>query len=431
MNYRFGHHLLGLLFIFAAAIVAALMLSSDGGGHSSRSSSAASSSASSRTAPRQTLRPNTPDIVDRLVMTDSPDAFRAGTLTRVALTGDVVTLADGRERSWPKTGEWVSPQVKTEFPFTELVPSWNVHTPPDTGATFDVRVRDAASGEWTEWLYMGSWGRTLTPVNRTIESGAARVKIDEMILNRPADAYEIRARLVSFDFEPKVTPKLRRVAVTYTGRVADPVLRAKLRHVPPLAPQQWARDLPVPFRPQGDTPPPLRSQTCSPTSVSMVLQYHGVDRPTLENCLAIYDGEYRLFGNWNRAVQRAGEMGLDAWLARFRNWDQVKHEIAQGCPVIASIAFEKGSFPSALYEETDGHLLVIRGFTPAGDVIVNDPARRDKGNGVVYKASELAHAWFDNGGVGYVMRKPATLASVADLERPTTAPTTGQSVSAR
>jgi hypothetical protein len=37
-----------------------------------------------------------------------------------------------------------------------------------------------------------------------------------------------------------------------------------------------------------------------------------------------------------------------------------------------------------IYENTGGHLLVIRGFTPGGDVIVNDPASRDKGNGAIY-----------------------------------------------
>ena len=44
----------------------------------------------------------------------------------------------------------------------------------------------------------------------------------------------------------------------------------------------------------------------------MVLEYWGYDHPTLENALAIYDPEHQDFGNWNRAVQRAGELGADA-----------------------------------------------------------------------------------------------------------------------
>jgi hypothetical protein len=138
----------------------------------------------------------------------------------------------------------------------------------------------------------------------------------------------------------------------------------------------------------------------------MVLEYHGAKFTTLENCDRIYDPQYDMFGNWGRAVSRAGEVGMDAWLARFRNWDQVKDEIAQGNPVIASIRFRKGQVQGFLYESTGGHLLVVRGFTGDGGVIVNDPARREKGGGAIYPATEFAKAWFDNGGVGYVIRKP-------------------------
>lgn len=62
---------------------------------------------------------------------------------------------------------------------------------------------------------------------------------------------------------------------------------------------------------------------------------------------------------------------------------------------------------------SDGHLLVIRGMTPAGDLIVNDPASMQRGNGAVYKANEFAQAWFDNGGVGYIIRPPTTQTTAA------------------
>jgi hypothetical protein len=130
--------------------------------------------------------------------------------------------------------------------------------------------------------------------------------------------------------------------------------------------------------------------------------------------MAIYDEETRIFGNWNRAVQRAGELGLDAWITRFRTWDQVKAQIAAGQPVIASIKFEKGVMPSnPIYQDTDGHLIVIRGFTPEGNVIVNDPASRAKGNAVVYKSQELGKAWFNAGGVAYIIRSSSNSASTS------------------
>ena len=44
----------------------------------------------------------------------------------------------------------------------------------------------------------------------------------------------------------------------------------------------------------------------------------------------------------------------------------VKAEIARGQPVIAAIQFKKGEMPSAVFGSTNGHLIVIRGFTPGG-----------------------------------------------------------------
>ena len=69
---------------------------------------------------------------------------------------------------------------------------------------------------------------------------------------------------------------------------------------------------------------------------------------------------------------------------RFRSWDAVKAQIALGRPVIASIRFGEHEFPAAAIESSLGHLIVICGFTPQGDAIVNDPASRKKGNGAIY-----------------------------------------------
>jgi hypothetical protein len=191
--------------------------------------------------------------------------------------------------------------------------------------------------------------------------------------------------------------------------VNDDAKRAELSPPTNLDGVNWARDIAVPFRAQGVEARPLRSQICSPTSTSMVMEYFGVNRPTEENALAIYDSENDMFGNWGRAVQRAGEMGLDGWVTRFRNWDQVKAMIAQGQPIVAGIKFKKGEFPSNVSNSSAGHLIVIRGFKENGDVICNDPASKTRGNGVVYKADELAKAWFGCGGVGYIIRKPTTM----------------------
>lgn len=374
-----------------------------------------------------------PEDADQLDLYDTAAAFNAGTAEHVTIVPSAggqraaVVLADRREKTFPRRGAWVGPERRATFPFTELIPSYNAACPPETGVRLHVRVRMADTGEWSPWLYFGRWGRTVAADRDDRAAVTAfpggRVEIDVLVLDRPADAYQVRVSLQSFSPDPSTAPSIRRVAVVYSGPVEDEALRRRL-HAPPDYVGRWDRSLPVPFVPQGDAPPALVGEVCSPTSVTMVAAYHGVSRPLTQNALAIYDDENRIFGNWNRAVQRAGELGLDAWVTRFRNWDQARAAVALGLPVIASIKFEKGTMPSnPIYQETDGHLIVIRGFTPEGDVIVNDPADRAQGNGVVYKSQELAKAWFGAGGVAYMIR-PASgdSAAVTSTATPATQP---------
>jgi hypothetical protein len=350
------------------------------------------------------------EMVDRLAMFDTGAEFEDGKLEHVRVDASSparVVLDDTRTNTYPRYGHWISPEVSTELGFTELIPSWNVTCPPNTGVRFDVRARDARSGQWTPWLYAGQWGRNVGNRARVVTCPWGTVHVDTLLLDRPANAYQIRARLESFDLDRSVNPSIRRVSVSYSGRVRDQATRERLTH-PVTIVGDWRRDLAVPFFAQGTAPSNVKGSICSPTSTTMVMSYWGVRRPLLENALAIYDDERDIFGNWGRAVARAGELGFDAWLTRMRNWQQVKAMIAQGQPVIAAVNFTKGQFPSSVLDETDGHLIVIRGFNGDGDVICNDPASKDKGNGVVYKADELARAWFANaGGVAYVIRGPA------------------------
>lgn len=344
------------------------------------------------------------ETVDRMVFFDTAQAWAASEeATRVAVVGDSLVLNDERDRAFPRRGTWTSPVVDADFPFTELIPSWNVTVPAHTGAQFAVRTRDARSGEWSPWLHIGFWGEVIRRPDQTVDFEGGRVRIDVLRLEEAADAFQIQARIEDFNIETDEQPSIRRIAAVYSGHINDPARRAALA-MHPAVEGDWARDLPVPFRTQQDNPIDVSGSTCSPTSVSMVLQHWGVDKPTLENALAIYDPEYGLFGNWNRAVAYASQNGLEGYITRIRDWDQVKAYIAQGQPVIASIRFRRGEFPSNVISSTNGHLIVIRGLTEDSDAIVNDPASRDRGDGVVYVADELAHAWFGHGGVAYIIR---------------------------
>src|SRR5438874_8562171 len=83
-------------------------------------------------------------MVDQLDFVDTAAAFGAGAMRHVVVAGDEparVTLDGQRQKGFPRDGDWTSPKVNARFPFTELLPSWNLATPADTGVMFHVRTR--------------------------------------------------------------------------------------------------------------------------------------------------------------------------------------------------------------------------------------------------------------------------------------------------
>ena len=84
-----------------------------------------------------------------------------------------------------------------------------------------------------------------------------------------------------------------------------------------------------------------------------------------------------------------------------------------GIPIVVSVRFTRAELSEAGYA-TNGYLLVIVGFTAAGDVIVNDPASSDDAAWSddaavrrVYPRAEFANVWLPStksGGVAYVIQ---------------------------
>jgi hypothetical protein len=188
---------------------------------------------------------------------------------------------------------------------------------------------------------------------------------------------------------------LLRLAAVVSGSTSEPVANEAVA---------WSGDHQVPFLAQRSAGERISGEICSPTCVTMVAAFHGADRPLAENALAIYDGEHGIFGNWNRAVARAGELGLVGQLERFDSLEQARARLRDGVPLIISVRYKAGEAPSFLMEQTGGHLIVLRGVTPKGELIVNDPADAERGEGAIYAAEDVRRAWLENAsGVGYVL----------------------------
>ena len=119
-----------------------------------------------------------------------------------------------------------------------------------------------------------------------------------------------------------------------------------------------------------------------------------------------FDYAYDGTGNWPFNTAYAARHSLDAFVTRLYTLRDAEAFIKAGIPLVASIAFGKGELDGAPITSTPGHLLVIRGFTSAGSVIVNDPAA-SKNSTVrrVYSRAQFEKAWQrGSGGVVYVIR---------------------------
>ena len=159
---------------------------------------------------------------------------------------------------------------------------------------------------------------------------------------------------------------------------------------------------------------------CSPTSTSMVMAYWSerlgepaLNRPVPEVAAAVYDVVYRGNGNWPFNTAYAAQHGLVAYVSRMSTLGQVERWIEAGVPVVASLAWDPGELRNAAVPSTDGHLLVIVGFTADGDVVVNDPAA-DPRLGIsvrrVYPRSTMERLWLTHSGGTVYLIYPESVA---------------------
>lgn len=144
--------------------------------------------------------------------------------------------------------------------------------------------------------------------------------------------------------------------------------------------------------------PEIGNVICSPTSLSMVLEYYGQNMDTEEVAANVLDNGPNIYGNWSYNASYAGTMGLDAYVARFSSVNEIKEKIAEGIPVIASIKTNsEKTLEGAPQTYPSGHLIVIRGFIEKDGeeyVIVNDPASPEVKNvRREYKLSGFETAW--------------------------------------
>lgn len=258
-------------------------------------------------------------------------------------------------------------------PSREGVLSWNTFA---EGGAIEFRLLRAHMPA-TPWLPHVEWSaegrKSFSPVHEDVT-----VEVDVIRSTQPFDGIEVRAPGVEFKALAFATPVRNEPSMPYIGD---------------------ARILDVPARSQyvveGER------GWCSATSVSMLNAYHGIDHDVPATARAVFDRAYNGTGNWSFNVAFSGNLGLRAAVVYLRNLDHAQQLIEAGIPLAISYSWSGNELPGAPLEHSDGHLVVLCGFTANGDCAINDPAAPNLR--VVYPRAPLERVWLRTKGIAYAV----------------------------
>lgn len=163
------------------------------------------------------------------------------------------------------------------------------------------------------------------------------------------------------------------------------------------------RRLVVPAISQLTAPSMLRHRICSPTCITMLLNYHGIDASLAAVSSACFHAPSKLYGVWPLAIRAAADAGVIAAVECFTDLNAAAPILERGLPIVASIRFPAGALPGSPLASTDGHLVVVTGLD-RDTVYVNDPAARDASTVPrEYPRAAFATAWIAQRGIAYIV----------------------------
>lgn len=176
--------------------------------------------------------------------------------------------------------------------------------------------------------------------------------------------------------------------------------KSNIKHTP-------VNPLPVPQKSQMFTSEQMRQHICSPTSVSMVIDYYHKKSSIVDVSQLAYNKQHDMYGLWPASIWAASRYGLLGYIYKFSQWQEVAWLLTKKIPVIASIQYDEGELTGAPMSKTQGHLVVIKGIGK-NYVVVNDPAAPDEE--LVereYDLNQFSEHWFGKKGIGYVLFCPS------------------------
>jgi hypothetical protein len=349
--------------------------------------------------------------------------FNKGSFDNVIAANDSktkITLVKNHNK-YAEVGVYTSDIIHT-LPFQYLILSWNADAPEKTSIIIEaqVLVNKDEHKLWSNWLSFGIWcsdtGRSSASSTDNVDE-LAYVDTDTLkikgLSGETASAVRYRVALITSD--PKVTPAVRLIAGTLrnteaTGNIQGLYARDSLPEIESLN-----KELKIPRFSQMLRDPKISGVICSPTSITMILNYYGLNLVPEETAAGVYDTEYDGYGNWPFNTAFAGSKGFEAYVVYCSSIYDLKREIYNNRPLAVSVKYKNSMevdtklpvIHGAPIKKTNGHLIVVCGFIKEDGkeyVIVNDPAAAsNEAVRLKYLLEEFDAAWKTSGRVAYII----------------------------
>lgn len=300
------------------------------------------------------------------------------------------TVAEGQD------GTALALKVDPGFLWDELIASWNLR---GAAKGLLIEARAVYPGRTTKWYTLARW--TLNPTTENARSSVrgqkdedGTVHTDTLKLKERASAVEVR---VTLDKGADVEA-LKFLGLSFCDSNAP-------RSALPPKESVWGNVLAVKERSQANYPEGI-SEWCSPTSMSMLMSFWSakLNRPELdydvpEVARGVNDPGWPGTGNWPFNTAFAGaHAGMRSYVTRFSDVSELEDWVEAGIPVAVSVAY---GYLKGNPDRANGHLVVCIGFDENGNIVVNDPGRRQVRQ--VYTRDNLIKAWAESENTVYIV----------------------------
>src|SRR5512142_521700 len=116
-------------------------------------------------------------------------------------------------------GEATSPEIATQFNYTEAIASWNATTPP--GTWIEAQFRAQYGTRWSKWYTLGIWASDNSTIRRhSVQSQGdtdGYVAVDTFVsINKKEVTGKFQLKFRLFSVDGTATPSLRNASLAYS-----------------------------------------------------------------------------------------------------------------------------------------------------------------------------------------------------------------------